>query len=437
MKDDRFETEDGAPAGREKQKNLRKRMGFTLLALFLLAGAFLAGWFGRYGAIDPRMRRLMWALDTIKDNYYEEPDLDGIYDDLFAALTPDDYSRYYSKTEYDAVLRESDGQNTGIGVTLLSGADDSVRLYRVRGNSPADLAGLQWGMYVYGYGNDAESLRTGGAAELLDFLNSSTGDVCLRCGYDEASAKNFTVRRASYAATYCHYRDSEAAYAFRGENGLVLVDVTESYGTLTGADDKTAYIRIDSFTANVAEEFRRCLVKMKERGRTDLVLDLRMNGGGYMDRLTAIASHLMKTAPKRAIVATARYRGGKSEDFLAFGCDYASYFAEGSRVKVLADENTASASEALIGAMLDYGTIGYGDIFLRESSGKTYGKGIMQSSFTDSKGNVMKLTVATIHWPLTNVCIQERGIRVQDGAIAVDAPLIWGKDDTMLAFALS
>ena len=426
----------GAHAKRGIRGKFGKRIGLTLLALFLVAGVFLAGWYGHYGTIDPRMRSLIWALDTMEKHYYEKPDLDGIYDDLFGALTPDDYSRYYSKSEYEEVIRAGNGENSGIGVSVLAGSGAAV-LYRVVGNSPADLAGLKQGMSVFGYGSSADGLISGSASDFLDFANGQTGTFFMRCGYDEESAELFTLSRAGYAATYCHYRDSAGAFAFRGKSGNDLTDVTDSYGALAGADDKTAYIRLDAFTANAAREFQSCLALMKARGRNNLVLDLRLNGGGYMDILSEIASHLMRTASGRAVVATARYRGGKRENFVAKNCDYFDCFEGSSRIKVLADENTASASEALIGAMLDYGTIGYGDIYLRAASGRTYGKGIMQSTYTDAKGNAMKLTVATIHWPVSDTCIQGRGILVSDGAVAVDAGLSWEDGDTMLAFALS
>lgn len=71
---------------------------------------------------------------------------------------------------------------------------------------------------------------------------------------------------------------------------------------------------------------------------------------------------------------------------------------------------TASASECLIGCMMDYGAISYSDIYLSSRSGetKTYGKGIMQRTFASSlfgKPDAIKLTTARILWPLTENCI--------------------------------
>ena len=94
-----------------------------------------------------------------------------------------------------------------------------------------------------------------------------------------------------------------------------------------------------------------------------------------------------------------------------------------AKIKVLADDGTASASECLLGCMLDYGAISYTDICLIERGGvaKTYGKGIMQSTFPFGLGNTdaIKLTTAQIFWPKSENCIHGRGILPADGAKSV------------------
>jgi carboxyl-terminal processing protease len=100
------------------------------------------------------------------------------------------------------------------------------------------------------------------------------------------------------------------------------------------------------------------------------------------------------------VVAIADY-GKKQERFKADFNVYNEYFDADSRICVLADINTASASECLIGSMLDYGAISYGDICLSERGGvaKTYGKGIMQSSIVYRDKSSITLTVAYYNPP--------------------------------------
>lgn len=70
-------------------------------------------------------------------------------------------------------------------------------------------------------------------------------------------------------------------------------------------------------------------------------------------------------------MAVANYRSGKTEEFKATGNRYFEYFAEDSEITVMADNGTASASECLIGAMVDYGAVSYENIYLSTRSGET------------------------------------------------------------------
>ena len=158
--------------------------------------------------------------------------------------------------------------------------------------------------------------------------------------------------------------------------------------------------------------------RFRTDGKKNLVLDLRGNGGGSLDVMREIAGYLCKTTEKKPVVAIADY-GERREKFRANFNVYNEYFTDDSRICVLADNETASASECLIGAMLDYGTITYADVCLSGlgESAKTYGKGIMQTTFYLNllKGDAIKLTTAQIRWPISDTCIHDRGILSSDG----------------------
>ncbi len=416
------------------------RVGLVFLVIALVVGAFLAGWYGRYAAIDPRMRGFLWALDVTEKNYAGDLDEDALYEEMFGLLSPDPYSRHYTAAEYSEEEKASAGENEGYGFALSATGEEAV-IALVVGNSPAMRAGLREGMHIYAWSSGGETKDVTSVDEFLEEVRKSSS-CTFTAGYSPEETGEYSVSRKAYLASYCRYADSEGSFAFLSESGEpVLTEVTEREGVLAGADGKTAYLRLDEFSGSAAREVRECLLKMRERGRENLVLDLRSNGGGALDVLVPIAAHLSKNAPARNMLVTiARYKGGQTARFSASAGDYGAYFTSSSKVMVLADENTASASECLIGAMIDYGTIGYSGIVVREETGRTYGKGIMQSFFTNDgaggDGGVMKLTVATVHWPVTGRCIQGEGVGVKDGAHAVDAPLIRGKEDAMLAYAL-
>ena len=161
--------------------------------------------------------------------------------------------------------------------------------------------------------------------------------------------------------------------------------------------------------------------------------------------MQGIAAYLMRGAESDSEpVMRAVYGNGREEIYLAGGDYYDEYFA-GSEIYVAANRNTASASEALIGVMLSYDTIGYGNIFITElpnstKPARTYGKGIMQTTFRNSlTEEAIKLTTATIHWPdEAGTCIHDRGITTADGAVPTQGAKTFGDyDDSELAWILS
>ncbi|MGN1076919.1 MAG: S41 family peptidase [Candidatus Gallimonas sp.] len=428
------------PANGKDAKRTRKKILALALAALLIVAAFLGGWFGRYASLDPRTRSLLWAIDTAKNNYYTEVDEDALYDRLFSALELDPYSRYYTKEEYSAVYAQNGGSYSGWGFSVISSEEsDSAFIFRVLENSPAQFAGLKKGMYVLAFGREEEELTAGDRNAFLDFMQEGPDTVYLRCGYraDGADAQTICIAARAYRAAYCSYRDSETSFGFRSETGAPVL--TETENPLSSLDGKTAYIRIEEFHGNAVNEFAALLTKMKERGRENLILDLRSNGGGYLDVFLGIASLLVKEGKSGCVLAQAVFGNGTKKSYTGSASRYSEFFGENSRVVVLGDENTASASECPIGALVDYGTVGVGDIFLRKNEEgifRTYGKGIMQSTFTDSAGNVLKLTVAEIVWPKGR-SIHGKGVTEEEGAVGIEAPLVWGESDPLLDAAIS
>ena len=428
------------PQPSPRKKRMRALLA-VLLALVVAAVGFTAGWLGQYYSVNPRMRELQWILDLLESEHYQEVDMDAVYEDLYDAAMPDIFSTYYTPEEYARRVAESQGHNEGVGISLVSDGG-SVRVYSVVENSPVQAAGLAAGMYVLGYGAVGGEVQAAQSpSDVTSFVREQAGEFVLYASYDSSASADdqtaFRLARAAYSAAYVVYRDSETSYAFRGENA----QLSETHDALDGLDADTAYIRLDSFDGNCAEEFAACLDVMKERGRTNLILDLRGNGGGYMSDLQSIASHLLRTAQGDSpLVAYAQFRDGSRRNYNATGNDFSDYFTQDSRVYVLADQNSASASECLIGALIDYGTIDYGDIFLRTDEGaehfSTYGKGVMQSTFVSASGSAFRLTVARIYWPKGN-CIHERGITDEDGAVGIEAPALRGEEDTFLNEVLS
>src|SRR5690606_35299756 len=113
-------------------------------------------------------------------------------------------------------------------------------------------------------------------------------------------------------------------------------------------DSVTAYIKISRFGARTAEDFERSLRNLRKRGAQQLILDLRENGGGYFNAATALASLFFDD--KQLIV----YTEGAHEPRVDYYSNVDGLFGDGELV-VLIDENSASASEIVAGAIQDLG----------------------------------------------------------------------------------
>ena len=397
-----------------------------LIALFLVAAGI--GSFFLYTRTEGYS--LSWVRKTVEKHYYEEIGKDVLsradIDDLFGKEgILDAYSAYYTKEEYARYRADQNGSHEGIGVSILSVDNGGGTLvYRVAGNSPAEEAGLKEGTYLLGAGKTEAETTDYDYAGMDGYLSSVNGPFVLCTTVDGETREYYTVAgRREYVENYVFYADADASYRCTGAKALDL-SAGESY-LPEGFPADAGYIRIRSFSGAADKQFEKMLNVFSSRGKKDLVLDLRNNGGGQVSLFSDIAGYLCKDATSsRFLTGYACYRGGKREDFRSSFNRYGEYFSSDSRVYVLANVNTASASEALIGAMLDYGTVSYSDIYLSDLSGtaKTYGKGIMQTTYYNFfTGEAVKLTTATVHWPTSGRCIQGVGLREGDGATAVDS----------------
>lgn len=427
----------GKPAsnGQKKRNALIAAGAIVLAALF-----FVIGWLAHFYSLDARARKLLWLIDTVDDHYYKEiPDeeWDKIYARLYDTVLPDIFCTYYTTDEYKRLLGESEGSNKDTGLAAVNDGD-ALRVYSIVNNSPAFHKGLEVGMQIYRFGTEENNLKAG---DRDAFYALSGKEIYLECGYSAEETQIYSLGSANYLASYCTYRDSETSYHFLGDKELLL---TDTKNPLSGLDGKTAYISLAEFDGNADKEFKEMLVLMKERGRENLVIDLRRNGGGYLSTFQSIASHLLKNAEgENPLVASAKYRSGKVTKFRADGNDFGAYFSSNSHVSILADERTASASECLIGALVDYGTLDYGDIYVRnagdgaEYGAHTYGKGVMQSAFVAADKSMLRLTSAEIFWP-NGKSVHGKGVtELGDGATGISAPLLPGKTDVMLQEVLA
>lgn len=148
---------------------------------------------------------------------------------------------------------------------------------------------------------------------------------------------------------------------------------------------ETGYIRISKFGANTDSDFTAAANNLKAKGMKKLILDLRDNGGGYFSAATGLADQFL---PGNKLIV---YTEGKHEPRTEYYSSGTGIFQTG-KLAVLINENTASASEIVAGAIQD---LGRGIVIGRRS----FGKGLVQEQFALGDGSALNLTIARYFTP--------------------------------------
>jgi len=150
-------------------------------------------------------------------------------------------------------------------------------------------------------------------------------------------------------------------------------------------DKETGYIKLNKFAATTEKEFSDAVAVLQKSNMKNLVLDLRGNGGGYMLAATALAD---KFFSDQKLLVYLSGRKNPRQDYKSSGTGSLS----SSRVVVLTDEGSASASEILAGAFQDWDRA----VIMGR---RTFGKGLVQNGFYLTDGSMIRLTIARYYTP--------------------------------------
>ena len=398
-----------------EKKTIIKRLLAGGICALVVAGSFTLGYFTKKWTTSPSVRKAEEVLNLIDKYYVGDPDFD---EDVFltyaVAGSLDVYSEYYSPTAYDQVGLNRQGISKGrLGVSFGNG--NSTLIIAVSGNSPAERAGITEGGYITKIkaAEESEFVSVSTYSEFSAQLNKfEKGEpVNIVVSYD-GEEKQFTVAKDDYVESYVWYQDDAESFNFARTNGVWTLEKREK-PLKSHINEGYAYIRLSSFNGQAASQMSIALGKMKSKGIKKLVLDLCNNGGGYMDILEEISAMLCPGKYGQP-VSVVQYKTGEKYEFKMGRNTYDDYSFE--KLVILANDGTASASEALIGAVLDYDAQYKKDvarvIVSKNSAGafRTYGKGIMQTTFELSSGAAVKMTTAKIYWPTSGICIHGKGI---------------------------
>lgn len=324
----------------------------------------------------------------------------------------DDYATYYTPEEYSALLKKREGLYNNYGIGFY---DTNLTIDVCYYNSPAYIAGVRRGDKIVG-GRLSLEQENKTFTDVYDFLNYfRTGNAEQTIyitieRFGESSAREISFTLSQYEASYVSYSDNSKTVYYKEEGGKRIPIELEN--GIKNLPNDTAYIDFISFEGKADKQLQEALLLMKESGKTRLILDLRSNGGGQMKILEEVAASLIYNQGKSNFpIVYEEHKNGteitysaknKNNDFI-------------QKIVVLANQHSASASECLIGAIQHYsGSVFSLDQLVVEKddngTAKTYGKGIMQSTYTLLSGGAFTLTTAKLLWPDKTTCIHGDGI---------------------------
>lgn len=279
----------------------------------------------------------------------------------------DPYCSFMNPEEYARFKEQMAGESySGIGVTVELRSDRHV-VVKVFEGAPAAQAGVKEGDLLV----SVDGRLTQGQS-----LEAVTGWI----RGPEGSQVRVTVHRGSEKLDFAVTRSK-----------VVLRSVDSSMLTT-----RIGYSAIAMFGETTAEEFREDLERLRSEGARALVIDLRGNGGGYIDAATEVLSAFLPTGTP--LVSVVNERTHRDEPTYARGDRRVDW-----PLVVLVDSDSASASEIAAGALKDH----------RRAllvGGSTYGKGSVQSLHVFGDGGAFKYTVAHYLTP-NGDNIERKGIR--------------------------
>lgn len=309
-----------------------------------------------------RKAKIERLIDFIDEEYVDDVDSDSIVDMTVNSILSnlDPHSIYLPPSEQSSEAEIMKGDFVGVGINFYM-YNDTVAVVKSLEGGPAEKAGILPGDRIL----YADKTKLFGRKLPTDSLyNKLKGE--------EGSKVVLTVYR----------RSQHKKLKITVTRDLVPIKSVDTYLML---DKTTGYIKITRFAEDTYDEFRIGLESLKKRGMNTVIIDLRDNGGGYLERAVDIADEFLKN---RELVVFTKNRKGTVDKTFATG----EGIFETGKVYILIDENSASASEILAGALQDNDR---GIIVGRRS----FGKGLVQREMDFEDGSAVRLTISRYYTP--------------------------------------
>lgn len=308
-----------------------------LVSLFTIAKPMLAD-NGKIANSTEYMDKIEEAMVRIYSTYVDDIDMNVLVEGAISGMakaTEDPYTRFVSQDEYNEMLTSGTEKYGGLGIHITYDEKaQGIVVLSVMPGSPALEEGILTGDIIKKVAD--VTVNYDNYYESVDAIKG-----------EENTKVNLTILRGEQVIVGDYTRK------------IVSVNNIET----NKLDGNVGYIRILSFENNIAAQFTREYKKLRSENISALVLDLRNNPGGLLNETVNIAKQIL---PKGEIVRLVY----KDRDDRVYNSDGANEID--IPLVVLVNENSASASEILAGAIKDAGVGKLVGV-------KTYGKGIVQS----------------------------------------------------------
>ena len=353
-----------------KQKPIQNERSVVRLPILLgitLAGGILLGaaFFGGKGMNDTARgyNKFKEVLQLIDNNYVDTVNTDELVDVSIQKMLEklDPHSSYFNAKDAVAARSQLEGGFDGVGIEF-NLYKDTVYVVAPLVGGPSEAAGIQSGDKIIKVNGEVFTGKKVDNALIFSKLRGPRG-----------SAVRLDILR----------RGSKKMLVFNlNRNRIPTFSIDAAYLIAP----QTGYIKVTRFSETTYEEFKTALAELKAKGMKKLLLDLRGNPGGFMDRATNMADELI--SGNKLLV----YTDGKDDRYdRQTRAQFTGMFEDGP-VVLLIDEGSASASEIVAGALQDH------DRALIAGR-RSFGKGLVQMPVNLSDGSELRLTISRYFTP--------------------------------------
>ena len=308
--------------------------------------------------------KMLNTLFAIRTHYVDPINIDTLYEKAIPALLSelDPHSEYIPAKMFNKVNESLEGEFDGIGI-VFNAMTDTITVLNVIPQGPSDKAGVRAGDRIMLIDNKPVAGQKIPQDSMVRLMRGPRG-----------SKVKLSVKRNSLDKLV-DITITRAAIEMHSVEAAFMLDRNEKIG----------FIRLSQFSRTSYEEVRKALDRLRDEGMRSVIIDLRGNGGGFLDQVVKIVNEFMPQG--KLIVYTEDRYGQRVNEFSNGLGRYAD-----TEIVVLVDEFSASSSEILAGAVQDNDR---GLVIGR----RTFGKGLVQAQVPFSDGSAMRLTVARYYTP--------------------------------------